>query len=647
MGNLHTLFIAHDFDLETNMVLVHRDRSFIKLAKLKLMSIFTDEEVDPIFTKTTLDSLPVTTRSSPKSGMTNGMASSHRNDFTSTGRGEAAPTNAVPPAQERTREYDGLVKIISELQENAKSAERSMKNLKTTFEEELDLIVESISAFTSRTNEVDALKLEVKTLKRRLQRLEQGNPSSRSPYTINDQAEESTRQSRLAKVANLVARKPAKGRPGVAAPIRRPLRAKKRAEESLGSNALDKTSFSKSDPLPTLGMSKTPLKTFPAARINQQAHQDTGSQSSSSDTESDVRPIPATRPSITEFPSPSSISGTSAVALEFEQGPTKSTLAPFRRKPASAGSSKNRKVIPSSEVEDEIQMSQHGRTSKNPLRRGGLVPSRGVRRVGRYRNLGSLSHDPSKEWPDLDEAPNAFLGRKGGIVRRGVGGSRMLSIRSEPKRRSTSSLLDVIYTANDGQRYDLKGRRLNEDGIPLRPDGRPDRRYLKKTIRDQSGVLRFAPAEPAEPVESVENSFKEGDGFPDETHKTDAVEANNLTIRESVVSVENSLKQEEQEEQEDEQGVFPDETPKMGADETNLIVTEPPVGSGGPPPKEMPKVSLKRARSEGEAGASTDDLDTRPVKRLRDDEAEEEEEEEEEEDMAELRRRWGIRQQSA
>ena len=570
------------------------------------MSMFTDEEVEPMFKKTTIDSLPVTTRSTPKSGVTSGMAPSYRNDSKFTGHGEAAPTKAIQTTQESTREVDLLAKIISEMQEDAKSTKRSMEDLKKNFEEELDLLAESVSAFTSRISEVDALKLQVKTLKRRLQRLEQGNPSTRSSYTVNDQTEESTRQSRLAKMANTVARKPTKSKPGVATSGgRRPLSAKKRAEESLALNEPDHASSSNPNSLPALKMSKTPLKNFPAARISQQTYQDTGSQSSSSDSESDVSPIPATRPGITKFPSPSSISGTSAVALEFEQGPTKTQLATSKMKPASAASLKSHKVIPSSDIEDENSISQHSGNFKSPLGRGGLVPSRGVRRFGRPSNLGSRMHDTSWDWPDSDGKPNMSWSRGRGIVRRGVGGGRMLSIRSEPKRRNYHSLLEVITVAADGQKYDSKGRKLNEAGIPLRPDGKPDRRFMKKTIRDKTGVLRFAP--PVEPSPEREEA-----AFPEEGLKMDAGE--------TILT--------------EQAGSLNEVVPQIG------LLTDQ---AGSPPNQVPPEIGLlKRAHSEG--GASIDDLDTRSVKRLRGDE---ETDMMGEEDIAELSRRWGIRQQSA
>lgn len=558
------------------------------------MSMFTDEEVDPIFKKTTIDSLPVTTRSTPKSGITSGMASSHRNDSTVTGYGEGAPTNAVQPTQEQIRDKDHLAKIISELQEEAKLAKGGMEDLKRNFEEELDLLAESVSAFTSRISEVDSLKLQVKTLKRRLQRLEQGNSSTRAPYTFNDQTEESTKPTRLAKVVGMMARKPTKSKPGAAASNRRPAGAQNRAEDGLGSNAVDNAFRSKLNSLPKGGLSKTPLKTFPATRVNQQVHRDPGSQSSSSDTESDVGPIPATRPGITKFPSPSSISSTSAVALEFEQGPTQKKLATSRRKPASAGSLKSRKAIPSSDIEDENFISQPNGNLKGPLGRGGLVPSRGVRRVNRPVNLGSRVHDPTLESPDWDGKPDTPYGHRRGIVRRGVGGGRMLSIRSEPKRGSSTSRLEITFTP-DGQMRDSKGRLLNEEGIPLRPDGKPDRRYLKKTIRDKTGVLRYAP------TDSSPSPKKKAAFLAEALNKIEADKITRSTVTEQAVAG------------------------------SSINANEMPPGIG-----------RKRARSEGRA--SIDDLDTRSVKRLRDDETDGLEEEE---DIAELGRRWGIRQQSA
>lgn len=601
MGLVQCMSNAYEFDLRTNLVLAHRDRSFIKLAKLKLMSMLIDEEVDPIFRKTTVDSLPLTSRSTPKSGITSGMASSHRKDSIITGYGEDAPPNAIQSTQERTCDIDHLARIISELQEDAKSTKRSMEDLKTNFEEELDLLAESVSAFTSRISEVDSLRLQVKTLRRRLQRLEQGNSPTHAPYAFNDQTEESTRPSRLAKVA-IVARKPTKSRSGVAASNRRPAGARKRVEESFGSNALDTSPSLKPDSLPIVGVSKSPLKPSSAMLVNQEARREPGSQSSSSDTDSDVSPIPATRPDIAKFPSPSSISGTSAVALEFEQGPTKKQLAKSRRKPASAGSLKSHNVNPGSDVEDGNFMPQPNGNSKNSLGRGGRIPSRRGRRVSRPINLGSRTNDPSLGSPSWDGKPHTPYRHKRGIIRRGVGGGRILSTRSEPKRRVSTSRLEISFTA-DGQKCDSRGRLLNEEGIPLRPDGKPDRRYLKKTVRDGTGVLRYAP-DNLDP-----NSKKDAASLAEALNKIEADETAGLITTEQAVAG------------------------------SSINTNDLPA---------MPGIGLKRARSEGalseDRGARIDNLNIRPLKRLKGDD---ESDGMEEEDAVELGRRWGIRQQSA
>lgn len=559
------------------------------------MSISTDEEVDSFFKKTGMDSLPVTSRSSPKSGLASGMAPSHQNDFSLTGPTETAPSNATLPTQEHTGDTDRLVKVINEVQAEVTSARRSMEDLKTNFEEELDLLAESVSAFTSRISEVDALKLEVKTLKRRLQRLEQGNSSTRSPHTLNDMTEESAKHSRLAKVASMVGRKPKATGPAAAGLGRGALTASKE------SNTPDQAASKTLDSPDQLGVTKHPLKSFPATRINQQVHQDTGSQSSSSDTESDLSPIPATRPGVARFPSPSSISGASAVALEFEPRPATIQSAKSR-KTGSAASLKAHEVIPSSDIEDEEYKPQARRSGKPSLGRRGLVPSRGAHRAGRPRNPGSRTPNPGLEPPDWDRKPNTPWSRKRGIVRRGVSG-RVWSVRSEPKRRASASLVEVTFPA-DGQRVDPKGRPLNEAGIPLRPDGKPDRRYLKKTIRDKTGILRYATYEPG-PTQSLAL-------LDDDVLQTgaDEIEPNG------------------------EQSALLDDGLQVDAADESGLAEKPSL------PDEAPQTSLKRAHSEGRV--SVDELETPPTKKPRDDDTEVREE-----DMAELGWRWGIRQQSA
>lgn len=571
------------------------------------MSMSTDEEVDPFFKKTGMDSLPINSRSSPKTGIASGMGPSHQNDFRLIGTTEPAPPNAIQPTQEYTRDTDRLATAVNELREEVKSARKSMEDLKTNFEEELDLLAESVSAFTSRISEVDALKLEVKTLKRRLQRLEKGTSSTRSPHTFNDVTEESGKHSRLAKVASLVGRKPKAIGPAAAGLGRGPL------GDSKELNAPVKAVSETLDSPNQLGIVKPPLKSFPATGINQQVLRDTGSQSSSSDTESDLSPIPATRPGVARFPSPSSISGASAVALEFEPRQTTALSAKSRKKLSSATSPNTHQVIPSSDIEDEEYKPQASRSGKPSLGRRGLVPSRRAHRAGRPRNLGSRMSNPGVDLPDMDGKPETPWSRKRGIVRRGVSG-RVWSVRSEPKRRGSASLVEVTFTA-DGQRVDSKGRPLNEAGIPLRPDGKPDRRYLKKTIRDKTGVLRYAAYEPS-PTQNL--ALLDDDVLQTGVDEVDVLQTGVDEI----------------EEPRGEKRALSDNGLQVGAADETGLAEKPSLLD------EAPQINLKRAHSAGRVSA--DELDTRPTKRPRDDDTEVREE-----DIAELDWRWGIRQQSA
>lgn len=442
------------------------------------MSIFTDEEVDPSFKETEIDPLPVI-NPAPKNGMASGTASSRRSDVDISGHAETNLANTTQPPQDQTRDTDRLLKIIAEVQEEVNSAKRNIDDLKTNFEEELDLLAESVSAFTSRISEVDALKLEVKTLKRRLQRMEQSSSSIHATLTTNDLTEDSAKHSRLAKVANMVSTKP------------------KSSTNRVEKNGADRSSYTKLKP---------PAKPSPATHVNKQAHRDTGSQSSSSDTESYVSPIPAVRPGTTKFPSPSSISGTSAVALEFEPKPAITPSLKSKKKPTSTVSLNSHKVIPASDPEDEEYSPRISHHSISPFGRGSR-PSRGVRRKGRPSNLGLRLPDPEWERPSWDGKPNALWSRKRGIVRRGVSG-RVLNVRSEPKPRASAALWEASPAV---RKSGLHGRPVNEAGIPLRPDGQPDRRYLKKNTRDKAGILRYARDE----VLSKENV-----DLPDEASQT-------------------------------------------------------------------------------------------------------------------------------
>jgi hypothetical protein len=504
----------------------HRDRSFIKLAKLKLMSISTDEEVDPLFKKTAADSLPLTSRATLKNGLASGKASSRRNDFTFNGQDETVPNNAPEFPQERKRERDRWTKAIDEIQCEVKSARKGIEDLKTNFEEELDLLAESVSAFTSRISEIDALKLEVKTLKRRLQRLEHGNSSSRVSHAVKDLTEESAIHSRLAKVAGMVERKPKTGKSAAAALLHRPT-ATSRADEIIESDMPDKPSARKPHSPHTSGASKLTPQSNP---VNKQSLGNNDSQSSSSDMESYISPIPAARPGVTKVPTASSISDTSGVALEFEPQPTQTPSTKPRKKLASAVSLNSHTVIPSSDPEDDDYRPRTSNSAK-PRRGRGLIPSRGVHRVGRPSNGGLRLPDPEWEAPDWENKPSTPWSHKRGIVRRGVSG-RVLTARSEPKRRGRPRLW-ASPPIMDGPKRDPHGRPVNEAGIPLRPNGKPDRRFLKKTVRDAAGVLRYAAVDDdgisAQPSASHDASHKglkrarsEGGAGVDESDPRDA-----------------------------------------------------------------------------------------------------------------------------
>ena len=582
-----------------------------------MIPLATSEEVDPLLEKTEMDPLPVTSRSTSKSDVATGLASSPQNASTITPHSETAPANST---QEINNDF--LAKMVNDAQEEVKSIKQSIEDvkegLKTSFEEELDLLAESVSAFTSRISEVDALKLEVKTLKRRLQRLEQGKSSFGSSHVVDGVTKEPARLSRLAQMSRIITKKPKMTDSTAVTLDRRSLDLNKRAEESLKAKAPEKASLKKFDSLET---TISPRKFLPRPRVNEYANGEIDSQFSSTDTESHVSPIPAARPEFARFLSPSSsISDISAVALEFESKPTPPQFASSKRKLKSTASLNRAKAIPSSDKDEEEEVykpQQARRGGRASVGRGGLVPSRGVRRVGRPSKIGSRT---SKE---LVQKPNRTWSGRRGIVRRGVSG-RVWGVRNEPKRRVSTPNLEVYYTA-DGQRVDLKGRPVNDQGIPLRSDGRPDRRYLPKTVRDQNGVLRYS---------AVDGDPKRRKSFPlDDASKKDS-DINDP--REKIALLDETSESSAADRTATSKSALLKKALELNTD--NKPASTGKIGQVDPPP---PSINLKRAHSEGRTSVD-DDLDSPTAKRLREDDTEIRDE-----DIAELNWRWGIRQQSA
>lgn len=607
------------------MVLRSRDRSFIKLGQLRLMSSSTHKEVDPSFKQTLVDYQPVSSPSSPKNAVANGIATSQQDESILTRHCEVGAADSIQSPMKQKLTLDTLVDMVNGVQEEATLIRSSIEVLKTGFEEELDLLAESVSAFTGRISEVDALKLEVKSLKRRLERLEQGKSSIQSPHPVNGMAERSARLSRLAKYARFVAKEAKSINLPATAADSRPSGSKKWIEGSGDANAS------------TNG-------------VNQQVNGDIGSSASSSDTESHVQPIPATRPSVARYMSSPSPSEMSDAALEFEP---KAGTGHATQKSRSAVSLKSHRLLPSSDREAEEYKPQVRRSTKSSLRRGRPIPSRGVRRVGRPRNSRSRITKPEWERPEGNQSTNWTHGRA--IVRRGVSG-RVVNSRSETKRSSSAPRLEVESTVGD-QRVDNIGRPLNEDGIPLRPDGKPDRRFLPKTIRDKSGVLRYV-GDDADGRSKTVPVTDTPEVKPDRTNLEAEITRLNGTLEVDTEETEETDEPDETNERRPNmEATILDKSSKKDPQNPNSIektallkkvleiaapdATAPRNPTVILPDEPSPPIKLKRSHSE--SGSSVDgEPDIRSIKRFRDDDTEIRDE-----DIAELSWRWGIQQQSS
>lgn len=520
----------------------HRGRSFLKLGKMDLMSPTTKETVEAIYTRRESRSLPVRTplavEPSTNSKLAN-KSSSHNSAYKEIDPDEQITTTTVHTQNEQRNDIHRLFTMLDDLQDEVSSMRRRWDFMAKTglpdgdlnprstagYEEELDLLADNVSQIGDRINEIDPLKLEVKILKRRIQRLEDGITSTQSSHTVTGLTQDSLQLS-----------KPA----GFGGPIPRPPNAINQnvfetgnlnhpqtiidvvlgppmntANSSNMSNDVEITIGSvvsgdgtQKGPLnlrsgapsltpnyPLNNLNGTPLAALnPLVSTVPNTQQSTEEKPIESNHASVADHVPPKLPDFLASRSSSTSSRMSSLATESPPRPRTPPTTRFKRQPRSAISLNNHGVIPGSDPEDADYNPRSPRIPKTPPPRGSFR----TRGSSRGRRSAPGIHLSAPEWEQEDWAgdknpasPITTGARNRGVMRRGIGGRPATA--SEPRHRRISARVEPGEAVSAGERESVgrssRKRLFDEEGNPLRANGQPDKRFMKRSRDDEGTIL--------------------------------------------------------------------------------------------------------------------------------------------------------------
>lgn len=532
--------------------MIDRDRDFLELKRLKLISLNSEKEVEPIYKSINNCGLPIRALSindAPQNDKIDSRFTPCLSEPRATESQGTSPASTAKLIEEQKKDIDNLRETLNDLRNDVNSMKGSIDHMKAAFEasakgpnikyaseEDLEILADTVSTFNSKISEVDIARLEIKVIKRRLQRLEEDGTLTQSTHTVTGLTQSTQQSSKCTKLAGSIARRPK--------PVKitstssrvvdsvQPLELSRSPELSRGlpqdrevtdSNVemtIESTATDKTDITRRISPSQP-------RSDRRSTNSETGIKSSHSDVFSRVNSIPAAKHDFGAS-TPSSLSSTqSSIFMDFAPRSTSPQANRARKEALSAISLNSHKVIPGSDPEDEDYQPSNPRQPKSP---GQIRPdrARGSARSGRRSVPGLPIPDPEWERPDWDgravlssrSKPTTPSGTRGrGIIRRGVGG-RMAGTATEPKRRrSAVALVDSSLprrtsriwsspdegssppnfaqegTAAARKAPDQVERKLNSEGIPLRKNGLPDQRFVKRP-RDEDGVKLNRKGEP-------------------------------------------------------------------------------------------------------------------------------------------------------
>ena len=509
-----------------------------------MVSETTGKTVQPKIKKQ--DDLPIFNRDSASvilaaknAGHTSNERSKRRDDLTKAEQGERSSGDTLCILSEQKRDIDRILISVEGLQNQMRHMMNAIESLKAGKDlqnsdqaspsehgptKEIELLTKNVSGMSRKVNEIDGLSLELKVMKRRVQRLEDENVSTQSTHTVTGLTQDTPRATFARMTGSLARRAIPSGR------VTLHLNNRSDPIESLVSNdGAELTSnllaVEHEDKSVQQGVSPMPKVADQdrGSYIQTRRHPSGNNGLDTRRNAVDADPVHATavaplkhRVSIpeTDIASSTESFSTSQPSPIQARPPPRSTTPENRaakRKPRSATSLNNHQVVPVSDSEDDDYDpdSYHITTSPD----GG---SGGNGRTHRHHRHSAPLKLPTPEWEKPDWTgptttdSNAARGR--GILRRGVSG-RSLGAGPQPKRRKTtkgegfqgdlilnnqqlaSLALDgkhddgPLSTRGDGEEAALNGRgrpdvqrirgARDAQGRRLRADGKIDRRSLR------------------------------------------------------------------------------------------------------------------------------------------------------------------------
>lgn len=525
---------------ETNLAYGFRGRSFLKLGKMDIISPTTRNAVEPVYKPKDGHSLPVGTFTVVNPPMDNKSArklsprQSVFRDVEPAEPAETAETSMIHSQNEERNDIHRLFTMLDDLQDEVSSMKKFVNGISTKtrspgedpdqnprdaagFEAELDLLADSVSQINDRVNEVTALRLEVRMLKRRIQRLEDGSILTQSTHTITGLTQDSAQKSRPSELSGPVPARPhsiAQIEPFVPETFNTPPQLKPdETTESPVKSSLGRDEPVISDDIEMIIESRGSERgdaarnsiphnirsdassTSPNPSINKVPEtQQTYSNPTQSDTTISMIYEPPKRFGFPTSNSSSSSSRMSSLPTESPPRPkTPPTTRLKRQQPPSGISLNNHEIIPGSDPEDEDYDPNSVPSPQTPSTSGNLR-TRGPGR-GRRGAQGVALSPPEWEQPGwggatTPRAHSATRSTRGrGITRRGVGGRPRGPV-SEPRPRR--SLAHIERGASEGETRSTgrssRHRVYDNHGNRLRANGLPDQRFMKRS-RDEEGNL--------------------------------------------------------------------------------------------------------------------------------------------------------------
>ena len=502
-----------------------RNRYFLKLAKFKLRSLSTEKEVEALYKQQ--GSHPIPFGSPPIGGIPKIDKKSIASSLHESKNNDKEPSvDVIQLLRDQRKDMDSIQKSLDELHRDVSLIKASDRDSKVNYasEEDLETLIDTVATIQGKVTDFESLRVELRILRERIKFLEENN-ATQSSHTITGWTQSISNSPRLAKFPGSMVKRAKPTSPEIlearqpldlTATLERSRTVSQNHDAQAGEN-VEMTFESTADDDINAIQKNSPQK----ARSNSRTQ--TVVKSPDNDEFSNVSPAPPKNPAST----PSSLSSAQSSILVSPTGPITPVKAP-QKEPGSALSLNSHKIIPGSDPEDEDYEPNKTYPPKSPLprpdrsrgsTRGGRSGrsgrgGRGGRGRGKRRSIPGLPlPDPEWERADWDGATKSSRPKNVTPNSRGRGltwradGGRIVGIETEPKRARPSALAETYNgreamtsaeaspTAEHSSKRDSRERRVNSEGIPLRKNGLPDLRHVKRP-RDEEGIKLNRMGEP-------------------------------------------------------------------------------------------------------------------------------------------------------